>query len=189
MGEDVRKWRAMRTTPAPLVALLLAVAPVFAVAAPPSAPCDRPVTTILVVRHAERVSTELDSLSADGVTRAQELARVVQSARVRAIYHSDTRRTRNTAAPTATAFKLPLVQYPAKDCAALVERILRDHAGETVLVVGHSNTVPMIVAAAGGPVIADLDDKEFDGLFVVSVTCPDRPATLTHLQYGAPSPH
>jgi broad specificity phosphatase PhoE len=79
--------------------------------------------------------------------------------------------------------------YPAKECAALVKRILHDHAGQTVLVVGHSNTVPLLIAAAGGPKIADVDEKEFDGLYIVSVSgTPECGATLVRLQYGTPSP-
>jgi ketosteroid isomerase-like protein len=58
-----------------------------------------------------------------------------------------------------------------------------------VLVVGHSNTVATIVAAAGGPKIPDLPDDEFDKLFVVTTApCRKGPATLTTLQFGAPSP-
>jgi broad specificity phosphatase PhoE len=144
-------------------------------------------TIILIVRHAEKVG-QTDSLSTAGVTRAQELARVLQAANVRAIYHSDTKRTRDTATPLADALHIKPEQYPAKDVKALIERILRDHAGQTVLVVGHSNTVPMIVAAAGGPTITDLADGEFDELFVVYVSSGRGSATLTRLEYGAPSP-
>jgi broad specificity phosphatase PhoE len=178
----------MRPAPGLLVAVWLAVATVVSVAAPPPAPCDKPTTTILIVRHAERAGAQLDSLSADGVARAQELARVVTKANVRAVYHSDTKRTRDTAAPSAAALSLSLVPYPAKECGPLIDAILRDHPGDTVLVVAHSNTVPLLVAAAGAPAMADLDEKEFDDLFVVSVSCRDRPVTVTHLQYGAASP-
>jgi broad specificity phosphatase PhoE len=154
----------------------------------PADPCDLPATTLIVVRHADRAG-QADSLTVAGAARAQDLARVALTADVRAVYHSDTRRTRDTAAPLAAALERPLEQYPAKDVKALIERILRDHPGETVVVVGHSNTVPMIVAAARGPMIPDIADNEFDGLFVVTIpACGNGPATLTRLQYGAASP-
>ena len=178
----------MRPVPGLLVAVLLAVAAVFAIAAPPSAPCDQPATTILIVRHAERAGAQLDSLSAEGVARAQELVRVASRANVKAIYHSDTRRTRDTALPLATALKIKPEEYPAKEIAPLIERILREHAGQSVLIVGHSNTVPMIIAAAGAPAIPDLDEREYDRLFIVNVTCRDRPSLSIELEYGAPSP-
>jgi broad specificity phosphatase PhoE len=150
-------------------------------------PCENATTTILIVRHADRAG-QADSLTEAGVARARELARVAKNAGVRAIYHSDTRRTRNTAAPLADELKLELEEYPAKQVADLIERILHDHVGETVLVVGHSNTVPMIVFAAGGPMIPDINDNEFDGLFVLTMRCVDGKSTLTRLEYGAPSP-
>jgi broad specificity phosphatase PhoE len=151
-------------------------------------PCDSPATTILIVRHADRAG-KADSLSEAGMTRARDLSRVALTANVAAIYHSDTRRTRDTVAPLAAALQIQPEEYPAKEGQALIERILRDHPGKTVIVVGHSNTVPVLVAAAGGPMIQELNEDEFDGLFIVNVSpCRDRPSTLTQLQYGAPSP-
>jgi len=172
-----------------LDALCLSVVAASAVfAAPPSAPCDAPSTTIVIVRHADRAGTA-DSLSAAGVVRAQDLSRVLAVANVTRIYHSDTHRTRDTAAPLAAALGLDLREYPAKEAATLIEQILRDDSGKTVLVVGHSNTVSLLIAAAGGPKLTDINDNEFDGLFMVNVPpCTERPVTLTQLQYGAPSP-
>jgi broad specificity phosphatase PhoE len=151
-------------------------------------PCEGPVTTIIIVRHADRAGTA-DSLSAAGVVRANDLAQATKTAKLRAIYVSDTRRARDTAAPAAAAFHLQPETYPAKECDALVKRIMHDHLGEAVLIVGHSNTVPMLIAAAGGPKVADIDEKEFDGLYVVAVTgAPQCGATMVQLQYGAASP-
>ncbi|HKW15452.1 MAG TPA: phosphoglycerate mutase family protein [Candidatus Krumholzibacteria bacterium] len=151
-------------------------------------PCDGPVTTIIIVRHADRAGTA-DSLSAAGQKRAQDLAEATKMATLRAIYVSDTRRARDTALPAAALANVMPETYPAQECAALIQRILHDHRGQAVLVVGHSNTVPLLIAEAGGPKIADLDEKEFDGLFVVAVTgTPECGATLVRLQYGAPSP-
>ncbi len=167
---------------------LCAVVASASFAAPPSGPCDAPSTTIVIVRHADRAGTA-DSLSAAGVTRARDLSRVLATANITSIHHSDTHRTRDTAAPLASALGLELQEYPAKDVAALIERILRDDVGKAVLVVGHSNTVSMLIAAAGGPTLPDIADNEFDGLFIVNIPpCAERPVTLTQLQYGAPSP-
>jgi broad specificity phosphatase PhoE len=147
-----------------------------------------PATTLLIVRHADRLGTE-DALTPAGVARAQELAHVAEQAGVAAIYSSDTNRTRATAAPLGSALHLTPILYAANDAAALVRAILTDHRGKTVLVVGHSNTVPRIIAEAGGPALPDLPDDEYDGLFVLTVPgCQGVAATLVHLQYGAVSP-
>ncbi|HXV12972.1 MAG TPA: phosphoglycerate mutase family protein, partial [Candidatus Krumholzibacteria bacterium] len=149
---------------------------------------DRAATTILVVRHAEKPG-QADSLSAAGFARANALVHVAGRANLKAIYHSDTTRNRLTAAPCAKAFGLTPTAYPAKETDALVARIFSEHEGETVLVVGHSNTVAKIVAAAGGPTIDNLAEDEYDTLFVVVVPpCRRGPATLAILQYGEESP-
>jgi broad specificity phosphatase PhoE len=170
------------------VVLALVFFAAIATSAPREYKCDGPVTTIMIVRHADRAGSA-DSLSAAGVERAKALAQATKMANLRAIYVSDTRRARDTAAAVAAMAHIQPETYPAKECDALVKRILHDHLGESVLVVGHSNTVPLLIAAAGGPKIADLDEKEFDGLYIVVVTgTPECGATLVELQYGAPSP-
>ena len=79
--------------------------------------------------------------------------------------------------------------YPANDVDPLVASILADHRGQKVLVVGHSNTVPDIIEAAGGPSLPDIDGREFDNLFFFTVCrCGRKRVTLLSLQYGAASP-
>jgi 2,3-bisphosphoglycerate-dependent phosphoglycerate mutase len=147
-----------------------------------------PATTFLIVRHADRNGSQ-DALSAAGLARAQEVIHTAEKAGVVAIYRSDTNRARDTAAPLAAALGLTPIVYPANDTAALVNQIFSDHRGSTVVVVGHSNTVPQIIAAAGGPSLANIDDLEFDNLFILTnCRCWHRPATLVNLQYGASSP-
>jgi len=77
---------------------------------------------------------------------------------------------------------------PAKDYTAIAAEVRR-RPGETLLIVGHSNTVPAIVATLGGPLLPDLGDREFDDLLVLTLCrCNGRQPRLLHLQYGAPSP-
>jgi hypothetical protein len=61
------------------------------------------------------------------------------------------------------------------------------HAGGTVLVVGHSNTIPAIVGALGAPRPRDLCDSEYDQLFVV-ILGDTGPPRLVRSRYGAASP-
>ena len=145
-------------------------------------------TTLLIVRHADRPENQ-DVLSPDGLARARALVHVGEKAGIVAIYHSDTNRARDTAAPLATALGITPEVYDAKDSASLINDIFAAHRGERVLVVGHSNTVPQIIAAAGGPTLPDIDANEFDNLFVLTVCrCRRGFATLVNLQYGVQSP-
>jgi len=55
---------------------------------------------------------------------------------------------------------------------------IREHAEDTVFVVGHSNTVPAIIKALGGPDVT-IGDNEYDNLFIwVPAT-----KTLTRIRY------
>jgi broad specificity phosphatase PhoE len=145
-------------------------------------------TTLLIVRHADRAGRE-DALSPLGVARAAALAHVIGNDNVTAIYHSDTSRARDTAAPLARALGVTPTSYVAKDVSGLLHDIFAGHRGEQVLVVGHSNTVPQLIRAAGGPELADLAENEFDKLFVLTTGSGlGRTANLVRLRYGQPSP-
>jgi phosphohistidine phosphatase SixA len=149
--------------------------------------CDPP-TTLLLVRHAERAGRQ-DALTAAGLARAAELVHVGERAGVAAVYHSDTVRTRDTAQPLAKALGLAAMERPATAIPSLVSEILEQHGGETVLVVGHSNTVPQIIVEAGGPRLGNIGEDEFDNLFVLTTWgCWHRQPKLLRLQYGAASP-
>jgi len=132
-------------------------------------PCEGPVTTIIVVRHADRAGTA-DSLSTAGVERAHDLAQAAKMAKLQAIYVTDTRRSRDTAAPAAAMAHVTPEVYEAKGYEALIKRILKDHAGGSVLIVGHSNTVPEIVAAlTHSQSVPPMGDDEFDTMYIVTV--------------------
>ena len=142
-------------------------------------------TTVLLVRHADR-QAGADALSAAGLARAQELAHVMEKSGISAIYTSDAARTQQTAAPTAGL--LGLAPVAMANVADIVSSIRTHHTGRKVLVVGHSNTVPEIIAEFGGPVVA-IGDNEYDNLYALTVCrCRWRGVGLTNLQYGAVSP-
>ena len=100
-----------------------------------------------------------------------------------AIFSSDKLRTQQTAGPAAETLKLRPVAVPASDVAGLSKRILAQ-TGEAVLVVGHSNTVPEIVKALGGPADLAIDESEYDKLFVLTLR-PGQSPVLLVLRYGA----
>lgn len=145
------------------------------------------VTTLVLVRHAERDGSR-DALTPAGVARSRDLLRAVEKLGLTAVFHSDTARARDTAAPVLQALALAPSERPAAAAPELVREILEQHRGGRVLVVGHGNTVPQIIGAAGGPELPDIAHDEFDDLFVLGVCSCRRAAHLARLQYGAPSP-
>lgn len=143
-----------------------------------------PPTTVIALRHADVAGTGGDEdLSAAGQSRAQVLADMLRDAGVAAIYTSTLQRTIQTAAPLATALGIPAQQRNALDVAALAQEITDDHQGQTVVVVGHSNTTPDLLAELGATNPPAIAHDEFDNLFWL--TLPIRSAIrLHHLHYG-----
>ena len=149
-------------------------------------------TLVLVVRHAEKASdTARDpELSADGMARAEALLAVARDAGVTHIITTQFIRTRATAARVAAERGLMPEIVPATASVGEHTRAVADaarrHAGGVVLIVGHSNTVPAIVAALGAPEPAAICDSEYDNLYVVQLV-QGAPARLVQSRYGEPS--
>jgi broad specificity phosphatase PhoE len=150
-------------------------------------------TVVLLVRHAEKADPTAQDppLSAVGEARARALAQALADAGVTAVITTQRRRTSDTARPLADALGLAIEEVPrggtgpehAKATARAVER----HRGGVVLVVGHSDTVPAIIAALGGPRMPDICDSAYGNLFVVLLDGHGA-ARLIRSTYGAPDP-
>ena len=123
---------------------------------------------IYLVRHAEKVDDSRDpDLSAAGQARAEALAAFFAEIELDALFATELKRTQQTIEPIAKVKSLSLTIHPARDSASLAGR-LRAMAGKTVLVSGHSNTVPAIIAALGGSEVA-IGDDDYDNLFLVVI--------------------
>lgn len=146
-------------------------------------------TVVLLVRHAEKASqTAADpSLSAAGKQRALVLARTVGDAGVAALFHTEFKRTQLTVKPLASRLHLTPIRHQAADTNGLVQDINANWLGKTVMVCGHSNTVPEIITRLTGIAMSDIPDGQYDNLYVV-VLPPNGPPSLTHLKYGASTP-
>ena len=150
------------------------------------------VTTVILIRHADRdvppVGTPDDpgpSLSDKGIARSKTLVHVLSTAGIQAVYTSHFTRAKMTAKPFLVAHSdLPTVRLDA--ATELKDHILTHHAGQTVLVVGHSNTVPELIKLLGGPSLPIIDDCEFDNLFVL-VKHGATKASVSKLKYGEPT--
>jgi broad specificity phosphatase PhoE len=130
-------------------------------------------TTVVLVRHAEKAAEPAADppLTAEGAARAQALVDAVRGMPVTAIISTDFARTRATAAPLAARLGLTpeIVDARLRDHARLVaEGVLARHRGETVVVVGHSNTVPDIVQQLGGTRPAALGHDDFGDVWRVA---------------------
>ncbi len=144
-----------------------------------------PPTTVILVRHAERLNdTDTTSLSPEGRERATELAHTVRDAGVASVFVTEKARTQQTAMPAATLLSLTPVVIPADSTGRLLDS-LRTHQGQTVLVVGHGNTLGAILTGLGVHEPVTIARSVYDDMFVVVVS-PSR-ASLVSLKYGKPS--
>jgi broad specificity phosphatase PhoE len=169
-----------------IVWLMKRLAFVLALLATSLAAAPNPVTTVILVRHAEKASQDGDpSLSAAGAERAKELARVLTGVKVDAIYTTQFKRTQETAAPFAAASGVtPVVRTAGKTYAVdLAKHLLAEHRGQTVLVVGHSNSTIDVIKAFGITDIAEMPESQFDNLYVLTDVEGAAPKVVA-LRYG-----
>ena len=117
------------------------------------------VTVYYCIRHAEKdrsnPANKNPNLTSQGKQRAQKWARVLENVSFDAVYSTDYNRTRQTAAPTAEKQGLKLKSYDPRDL--YNESFQNCTKGQTVLVVGHSNTVPELISGLGGPELGLLE--------------------------------
>lgn len=128
--------------------------------------CAQP--TVIVVRHGEKADDGKDpALSIVGEVRAERLAGMLMPSGVSAIYTTQFRRTQLLAQPLAKRIGVRPTVVAAADGDALIRQIQAHRVAETVLVVGHSNTVPGIIKALGVKEEVKVADDEYDNVFVI----------------------
>jgi len=126
-------------------------------------------TTIYFIRHAEKVDRSNNpDLSTFGLERAAHWSEIFSDIPFDAIYSTDFTRTKQTAAPTATNKKINITLYDAKNID--FQKFKTDNLGKTVLVVGHSNTIPDFVnKLINQDVYSNIEDKTFGNLYIVTL--------------------
>lgn len=152
-------------------------------------PCNNDsTTTVLLVRHAEKAAQPRGDpdLTPAGEVRAAKLAHVAGEAGVTTIFATNWVRTKATAADLEEALGLTAV-IPDGGPVELAALILAEHRGETIMVVGHSNTLPEIIAELGGPTLPQISEDTYDNFFLLTVGhCSG--THLLRLKYGDSPP-
>ncbi|MEO7997610.1 MAG: phosphoglycerate mutase family protein [Gemmatimonadaceae bacterium] len=146
---------------------------------------------VVLVRHAEKatVGGSDPSISDVGQARAKALATALADAGVTSVITTTFKRTVETGDVLAkmhniTGEKIAIAGTTASHVEAIAAAV-RKHPGEVVLVVGHSNTIPAIVTALGGPKMSDLCDANYATMFIVHMSADGKPAHVVRTRYGA----
>ena len=149
-------------------------------------------TTVIFVRHAEKATLpEGDpGLRPAGARRDAALTRQLVDADVvagiDAVYSTPFRRTEETVRPIAEALGLTVNSYDAANTEEIMERIVREHKGKIILVVGHSNTVPRLIGNMGASKkVPEIAENEYDNIYIVSIPWFGKTKTI-RLRYGEP---
>lgn len=173
----------------PLVAILSCLA----LSGSASAQDSDKTTTFFIVRHADRAGSE-DALTDAGRKRAIDLRDFMVRQNIKAVYSTNTQRTMLTAKPTAQQTGLPITRYedlgngryrpiPTRKW---YESLIKKHRGQSVLIVGHSNTIVPIANGLGGEIRHKVSEHEYHSMFIVAVS--DGPAQVVRINYGKVPP-
>jgi 2,3-bisphosphoglycerate-dependent phosphoglycerate mutase len=125
-------------------------------------------TTIYLIRHAEKAdSTSNTELSKAGKLRAENWAKHFKAIKIAAVYSTDYNRTLQTAAPIAKQAVVEVQKYSHREFD--LKKLAVQHPGQTIVIIGHSNTIPGYVnSAIGTKTYDDIAETEFGIIFEVT---------------------
>lgn len=140
---------------------------------------DEPVSTFILVRHAEKDYGADPVLTVQGTARAERLMEILKNTDLDAVYSTQTRRTMATGQPTAEDHDLNIIPYDPSMLEFFSKELRRLYKGKTVLVVGHSNTTPALAnhltQTNQFPRFSELD---YTNLYVVTLPRIGKPRVL-----------
>ncbi|MBE7213649.1 histidine phosphatase family protein [Shewanella benthica] len=130
--------------------------------------------TLVLIRHAEKSAGEDKdpSLSPAGKRRSERLVNKLKNYRFSQLLASPFKRTQETLLPISEALGIPITVIDIKSgleahITATINTV-EAQAGD-VLIAGHSNTVPKIISALGGPKIDDLDENQYSNIYELKI--------------------
>lgn len=122
---------------------------------------------LYLTRHFEKQSGGKDpELTELGAERAAALAILLKDAHIKQVYSTDYNRTQMTATPVAQMLKIDITSYNPRELESFAKSILSTK--QNTLIVGHSNTTPMLVHLLGGQA-QSIDESEYGDLFKISI--------------------
>lgn len=134
-------------------------------------------TTIILLRHAEKDTSTPGStmmqanpdLSLKGKERAEKLLEILKQYSFDSIFSTNFNRTRNTVLPLAKKLNKEITLYDPKNQDVFAEK-LKALKGQSILVVGHSNTIPVLVNLLTGITkYPNLADDEYNKIWILEL--------------------
>lgn len=108
---------------------------------------EQKTSTYYLIRHAEKDRSNLDDqdphLNELGLQRAQKWTKTLRHIDFDAVYSTNYNRTKETVQPIAEQKQLEIIIYDPNNLD--ISNFLKTTNGKTILIVGHSNTIPTLV--------------------------------------------
>lgn len=136
---------------------------------------DASTTTLVLVRHAEKAmdgdNPDDPGLTPAGQQRAERLADILQNFPLSGVYTTNFIRTTKTAQPSAYQQQLDMQFYDASKSADFVIQLAARNLGKNFLIVGHSNTVPLMLnRLLGESRFSNISETDYSNIYVVSIS-------------------
>jgi len=131
------------------------------------------LTTFVLVRHAEKAKdgTNDPRLTEEGLARASDLAALLEKQDISALYSTPYKRTQETLIPIAKATDMAIANYHPHSDEKWLETLVTKHTGGTVVISGHSNTIPNLSnMLLGEELFSQFDDSDYANLIIIVVT-------------------
>ncbi|HVS62337.1 MAG TPA: phosphoglycerate mutase family protein [Thermoanaerobaculia bacterium] len=140
--------------------------------------------TLFLVRHAEKAngSDPDPGLAEEGAARARALADQLADHGVEAVIASEFRRTQETVQPLAERLGLTVEVIDAAAGDTLAQRLSSAAPGSAIVVAGHSNTIPALIARLGVEETVEVPEDRYGDLFVVRLRAGE--AELERRRFG-----
>lgn len=132
---------------------------------------EQSINTYYLIRHAEKVVSKNSNpdLTDVGKLRAEKWVQIFKNIQFDAIYSTNYIRTMSTAKPIATAQNLEITKYHPVNIN--FEKFLKSTNGKTVLIVGHSNTIPGFVnKLIGAEKYPQMEDDNNSNLYIIEIS-------------------
>lgn len=142
-------------------------------------------TTFILVRHAEKADdgTRNPPLNEDGKARSVNLAEMLANQEITALYSTPFKRTQETLQPLADMKGLEVQDYDPYAKGEWLSSLAEKHSGGTVVISGHSNTIPALAnALLGTETFSQFDESDYANLIIV-VTKEVGKGTLVRLKF------
>ncbi len=143
------------------------------------------ITTFILVRHAEKAADggSDPELKPEGLKRAESFAALFGNATIDALYSTNFKRTRNTVTPLANSKSLTVNIYASMKAPDL-QILLDKHPGGTIVIAGHSNTIPVIAnVLLGEKKFEQFADDDYGNILIISIVGIGKDAKVLSLRY------